>query len=143
MRLTAFTDLGLRALMRMAGEPRRQFTTDEIADEFAISRNHLVKIVRALGVAGFVTTKRGVNGGIRLARDPRDISIGAVVRSLERKEALVECFREDGGNCRLTAACRLRHYLASARESFLASLDGTSLADCAYPSSNATARHSE
>ena len=31
MRLTSFTDFGLRALMRMAAEPGRGFTTDEIA----------------------------------------------------------------------------------------------------------------
>ena len=29
MRLTSFTDFGLRALMRLAGEPDRVFTTDE------------------------------------------------------------------------------------------------------------------
>ena len=33
MRLTAFTDYGLRALMRLAGEPERLFTTEEIANE--------------------------------------------------------------------------------------------------------------
>ena len=32
MRLTSFTDYGLRALMRCAGEPDRVFTTDEIAE---------------------------------------------------------------------------------------------------------------
>jgi DNA-binding IscR family transcriptional regulator len=54
MRLTAFTDFGLRALMRLAGEPDRSFTTDEIASEFAISRHHLVKVVRRLAEAGYV-----------------------------------------------------------------------------------------
>ena len=52
MRLTSFTDYGLRALMRLAGEPERSFTTDEIAREFRISRHHLVKIVAALAGAG-------------------------------------------------------------------------------------------
>ena len=45
MRLTAFTDYGLRALMRLAGEPERLFTTEEIAREFDISRHHLTKVV--------------------------------------------------------------------------------------------------
>ncbi|MGH9811067.1 MAG: Rrf2 family transcriptional regulator, partial [Terriglobia bacterium] len=34
MRLTTFTDFGLRALMRLAGEPDRPFSTGEIAAEF-------------------------------------------------------------------------------------------------------------
>ena len=33
MRLTAFTDYGLRALMRLAAEPSRVSTTEEIAQE--------------------------------------------------------------------------------------------------------------
>ena len=93
MRLTSFTDYGLRALMRLAGEPDRAFTTDEIATEFAISRHHLVKIVRDLAKFGFIKTQRGAGGGFRLARAPRSIKLGAVVRALEQKEALVECFR--------------------------------------------------
>ena len=32
MRLTAFTDYGLRALMRLAAEPDRTITTEEIAE---------------------------------------------------------------------------------------------------------------
>lgn len=63
MRLTAFTDLGLRAMMRLAGEPERRFTTEEIASEFDISRHHLTKIVRDLARAGHVETQRGAAGG--------------------------------------------------------------------------------
>jgi Rrf2 family nitric oxide-sensitive transcriptional repressor len=131
MRLTAFTDYGLRALMRLAGEPERVFTTEEIAKEFAISRNHLTKVVRELADAGFVATHRGGRGGFRLARSPEAISIGAIVRRLEARHAIVECFRADGGNCVLTPRCRLKARLKHASEAFLKDLDRTSLADCA------------
>ena len=140
MRLTAFTDYGLRALMRLAGEPERVFTTDEIASEFAISRNHLTKIVRGLAEAGFVVTQRGTGGGFRLARSAGSISIGDVVRRLEARHAIVECFRSDGGNCVLTPKCRLKGRLASARNAFLAELEKSSLAECAYPARRAPAR---
>ncbi len=134
MRLTAFTDYGLRALMRLAGDPGRVFTTDEIAREFAISRNHLVKIVRELSDGGFVTTARGAGGGFRLARPAASIGIGEVVRHLEARHAIVECFREDGGQaCVLLPRCRLKGRLAAAANAFLAELDKTTLADCAYP----------
>lgn len=133
MRLTAFTDFGLRALMRMAGEPERLFTTDEIAREFAISRNHLTKVVRQLAEAGLVVTLRGSGGGLRLARPPAEISIGEVVRHLEARHAIVECFRPDGGGCNLTPRCRLKGRMAAAGRAFLAELDKSSLADCAYP----------
>jgi Rrf2 family transcriptional regulator, nitric oxide-sensitive transcriptional repressor len=133
MRLTFFTDFGLRALMRLAGEPDRSFSTNEIATEFGISRNHLTKVVRDLSEAGFVTTQRGVGGGFRLARPPQSITIGQVVRTLEERHALVECFRDDGGACVLTPRCRLKSRLAKAREAFMRELDATTLAECAYP----------
>ncbi len=133
MRLTAFTDFGLRALMRLTSEPGRSFTTDEIAGEFAISRHHLVKVVQRLAEAGYVTTQRGAGGGFELARPARAITLGEVVRDLEHDQPLVECFRADGGDCVLSPRCRLKKRLAAAREAFLKELDTTSLADCAYP----------
>jgi Rrf2 family nitric oxide-sensitive transcriptional repressor len=133
MRLTMFTDFGLRALMRLAGEPDRSFSAGEIAAEFSISRNHLTKVISDLAAAGFVSTQRGAGGGFRLARPARSISLGEVVRALEARHALVECFREDGGDCVLTPRCQLKGKLASAREAFLRDLDRTPLVNCAYP----------
>jgi Rrf2 family nitric oxide-sensitive transcriptional repressor len=133
MRLTTFTDFALRALMRLAGEPTRSFSTGEIAEEFGISRNHLAKVVRDLADSGFITTQRGVGGGFALARPAQAITLGEVIRALDETSALVECFRQDGGGCALTPRCRLKARLAAAREAFLRELDKTSLAECAYP----------
>ncbi len=132
MRLTTFTDFALRALMRLAAEPDRSFSTKEISTEFGISRNHLIKVVRDLANGGFVSTQRGIGGGFRLARTPQSITLGEVVRALEGRHALVECFRDDGGNCVLKPRCRLKGRLAAAREAFMRELDNTKLAECAY-----------
>jgi len=132
MRLTTFTDFGLRALMRLAGEPDRTFTTDEMAREFSISRHHLIKVIGNLAAAGFVSTRRGSGGGFRLAQPADSIRIGEVVRQLESDAHLAECFRADGGNCVLTPHCRLKERLAAAREAFLADLNTATVADCAY-----------
>jgi Rrf2 family transcriptional regulator, nitric oxide-sensitive transcriptional repressor len=134
VRLTVFTDFGLRALMRLAGEPNRSLSTSEIASEFGISRDHLLKVVRDLVEAGYVTTQRGVGGGLRLARPSQSIRLGEVVRALEQRHALVECFRDDGGRCVLTPKCRLKSKLMDAREAFFIELDRSTLAECAYPS---------
>lgn len=132
MRLTMFTDFGLRMLMRMAGEPDRAFTAEQIAAEFRISRHHLTKVVGSLAAAGIVTTQRGAGGGMRLAHPADTITLGEIVRLLEAKQAMVECFRPDGGACVLTPKCRLKGKLLAARNAFLRELDGTTLAECAY-----------
>jgi Rrf2 family nitric oxide-sensitive transcriptional repressor len=133
MRLTSFTDYGLSALMRLAGEPGRDLTVASLAAELGVSRHHLTKVVQALAAAGLVVTRRGAGGGFRLARPAWAITLGEVVRHLEGGAALVECFRADGGNCSLMPGCRLKGRLAAAREAFLAELDRTPLAACAAP----------
>jgi len=133
MRLTSFTDFGLRLLMRLAGDPRRLFTTEEMAAFFGLSRNHLTKIVSALAAAGILQTRRGAGGGFALARPADAISLGEIVRVLEGPPAPVDCFRGDGGTCLLRGDCRLKGKLSAASEAFLAELDRSTLADCAWP----------
>lgn len=140
MRLATFTDYGLRVLMRLAGTPGKAVSTGQIASEFAISQHHLAKVVRDLGRGGFVRSERGRSGGLRLMRPAHEITLGQVVRHLERKFAIVECFRADGGACVLKPRCRLRPQLSAAREAFMAELDRTTIADCAWPGDDVDGR---
>jgi Rrf2 family transcriptional regulator, nitric oxide-sensitive transcriptional repressor len=133
MRLTSFTDYGLRALMRMASAPERGFSTAELADEFGISRNHLIKIVQRLVRGGIVTTRRGSGGGAALARAADEIRLGDIVRLLEEGQALVECFGPCGGKCPIDGKCGLKPRLRAAERAFLAELDRSTLADIALP----------
>ncbi|MFP5510000.1 MAG: Rrf2 family transcriptional regulator [Alphaproteobacteria bacterium] len=132
MRLTSFTDYGLRVLMRMAGAPERAFTAAELAEEFQISRNHLAKVISALASAGYLETRRGGGGGAMLARQARDIRLGEVVARLEAEQALVECFAVGGNACTLTPRCRLKARLAHAEAAFIDDLNRSTLADCVY-----------
>ncbi len=132
MKLTAFTDFGLRALMCLAGDEERLFNTEEISRGLNISREHLIKVVRQLALHGFVTTKRGAQGGFRLARPAKDIRLGEVVEKLETGQALVECFRADGGACVMTPRCKLIPKLSSAQAAFIGELNKTTLAECRY-----------
>ncbi len=133
MRLTSFTDFGLRALMRMAAEPGRAFSTAELAAEFGISRNHLAKVISALSAGGLITTRRGGGGGASLARPADQIGLGQVVRLLEEGQPLVECFAVRANLCTFLPDCRLRAKLSAAEAAFLDHLDQSTLADCASP----------
>lgn len=133
MRLLASTDFALRILLRLGAEPGRHRSTEALAGEVGVPRNHVHKIVQDLAAAGFVRTLRGARGGVLLARRPEEITVGAVVRRLEAEQVLVDCFRPDGGACCLSGDCRLRGVLWSAREAFLAQLDRTPLSDCIVP----------
>ncbi|PPB79965.1 BadM/Rrf2 family transcriptional regulator [Albidovulum inexpectatum] len=132
MRLTSFTDYGLRMLMRLASAPCHAFTTAELATEFALSRNHLAKIAQRLAQAGIIETRRGGKGGACLALPPEQIRLGHVVRILEEGSALVECLGPSG-TCTIDGSCRLKTRLKAAQRAFLDELDRATLADIALP----------
>jgi Rrf2 family nitric oxide-sensitive transcriptional repressor len=74
---------------------------------------------------------RGRNGGIRLARQPRDIKIGQVVRDTEELD-VIGCLKQRG-YCPIQRICVLRGVLRDATEAFLAELDAYTLADLIKP----------
>ena len=131
LRLTSFTDFGLRMLMRMAAQPESALSTVDFAQEFGLSRHHLAKIIQRLADAGIVETRRGSGGGARLARPARDISLAEIVRLLEADQHLVECFSSGDVQCSLDGRCRLKGRLREAENAFLRELDRTSLAEVA------------
>ena len=131
MRLTHFTDYGLRMLMRMASAPDCGFSTAELAHEFGLSRNHLSKIMQRLARAGIVETRRGGGGGARLARPATELRLGTLIAVLEEDQPLVECFSAGQTLCTIERHCRLKARLRAAERAFLADLDRTTLADIA------------
>jgi len=128
MRLTTMTDYALRLLLYVAQRPERLCTIAEIAQAYAISETHLMKVTHQLGLRGWIVTVRGKGGGMRLAQRPEDINLGAVVRSIEPDFQLVECFAS-GNACTLSGSCGLTGILEGALQGFLAHLDGFTLAD--------------
>jgi Rrf2 family nitric oxide-sensitive transcriptional repressor len=132
MRLTTYTDYTLRVLIRLAMQPDRLTTIADIANDYEISENHLTKVVHQLGVAGYVETVRGRNGGIRLLKRPGDINIGEIVRRAEPDFDLVPCFT-DSSACPIEPACVLKDALAGARDAFLTALERYTLADLVAP----------
>ena len=129
MKLTAFTDYSLRVLIYLGADPGRRATISAIAESFAISENHLVKVVHLLGKGGWLATVRGKGGGISLAMPPEAINLGAVVRATEGRSLPAECFSIDGGRCVITGDCRLQRVFGEAVEAFYAVLERHTLAD--------------
>lgn len=135
MRLTVYSDYALRLLMYLAVKDDGLATIAEVAEAYGISKNHLTKVAHELGVAGYVETVRGRGGGLRLARPPKAISLGEVVRHTERDMALVPCFAPVEEDCAIARCCLLRTALARAGDAFFGVLDGYALADLTRPRS--------
>jgi Rrf2 family nitric oxide-sensitive transcriptional repressor len=128
MRLTTFTDYSLRVLLFVATAPEGRANIAEIARKYGVSEHHVVKVVHLLGKQGLLVNTRGRGGGVRLARAPREINVGHVVRVTEEPSVLAECFAPTG-KCAITGACRLAGIIARAHKAFYEVLDGVTLED--------------
>jgi Rrf2 family nitric oxide-sensitive transcriptional repressor len=138
MHLTLWTDYALRTLIYVGAKGGRLSTIAEIAESFGVSRTHLMKVVNQLGQQGYIETVRGKGGGIRLARPPAEIGVGALVRDTEQDLAVMGCLAENRGEttmgfCRIEGCCVLRQALREATQAFLRTLDGYTLADLLAP----------
>lgn len=124
MRLTRYTDYAMRVLLYLAARPDRLCSIAEVSRSYAVSQNHLMKVVNDLVNAGYLVSARGRFGGIRLARPPEEINVGEVIRHTEEGFDLVDC-----GSCVIAPACGLTGALRQALAAFLGVLDGYTLAD--------------
>ncbi len=129
MQLTLYTDYTLRVLLYLSLQPQQTVTISEIADFYTISRNHLVKVVHNLATLSYIHTTRGKGGGLRLAVDPTQVSIGEIVRKVEPNFDIVECFNPHNKKCMIEPLCVLKSALWQAKREFLATLDRYTLAD--------------
>jgi len=127
MRITKRTNIAVRLLMYCAAHKDRLVTKAEIAECCNISENHLAQVINQLGQLNYLSTQRGRNGGMSLAKTAEQISIGDVFRHIEGGLPLAECFADADNTCPLTSACRLKVALSKAAQAFYASLDEITL----------------
>ncbi|MCW4353971.1 Rrf2 family transcriptional regulator [Hoyosella sp. YIM 151337] len=128
MQLTQFTDLGLRAVMRLAvAAADETITTAALADQVAVSYTHMSKVVTRLRELGVVDARRGKGGGLSITDRGRGVSIGWLARQLEGDGEIVTC--EGDHPCPLRHNCRLRGALRKAQDAFYSSLDAMTVSD--------------
>jgi Rrf2 family transcriptional regulator, nitric oxide-sensitive transcriptional repressor len=72
--------------------PHHVTTIADRAEGYGISEDCFVKVVYQPGVAGYIETVRGRNGGVRLLKEPREINACEIVRPTEPGLDLVTCF---------------------------------------------------
>lgn len=128
MKLSLYTDYGLRTLMFLAAHEGRH-SVAEIAEAYDISRNHLTKVAQQLVNEGYVESVRGRGGGLQLAIPASELNLGHIVRKMEGLGGFVECFDRKTNRCVVTPVCGLRQALRGAVDAFVVHLDNYTIAD--------------
>ena len=91
MRLSKRTEYGLRAIVQLARHwPRGYVQAKDLAENEDLPNKFLEAILLALRRGGFLESKVGSGGGYRLARPPRDLRLGQIIRRLEGRMTVKE-----------------------------------------------------
>lgn len=80
---------GLVALIYMAGNIEKKVSVKEVAEKEKISKRYLEQVFSALKKSGILISVKGSQGGYLLAKAPKEISVGEVLRALEDIENIV------------------------------------------------------
>jgi Rrf2 family protein len=98
MKLQKASRYALYAVLHLASEPGKQFSTADIAESYDISIHHLAKVMRTLVRSGLIESVRGVGGGYRFAGNLRRTTLWAVIHEFESLESDIDTPDDLAGN---------------------------------------------
>jgi len=109
-----------------------------IAERQDISEHYLEQLIAVLRKAGIVNSVRGAHGGYLLARDPQEITIGDIIRSLEGPIAPADCVSEEvKDECGNSPDCVVKMIWKKVKDSIDEVLDSITLEDLRQEAINA------
>ena len=127
MRISTKGDYGVRALIELShhyGEGPLQ--SAHIAGRQRIPEPYLDQLLTTLRKAGFIRSVRGPSGGHALVKEPGEIRLSDVIKTLEGSLSPVSHLHDEGHQCR--AAHEVWHKVEDATTQIL---DGVTIGDLA------------
>ncbi|MFY2765363.1 RrF2 family transcriptional regulator [Arenimonas sp. MALMAid1274] len=128
----------LRALSLLAQHLPGQLQARRIAQDASVPAKFLEAILVELRNAGLVESRRGIQGGHRLARDPETLTVGEVVRVVDGPIAPIRCASLTAyrpcDDCPDPGRCAVRLLMGEVREAMSQVIDRRSLAQFARDS---------
>jgi len=129
LKLSKKIDYGLMAISHIAnyGDDNRIVNTKRIAEEYSIPVELLAKILQKMAKGGLITSLNGPKGGYVLAKLPKDITIGEVVKAIEGPIELVDCYRGNETDCQQLGKCSVRRPIRRIQDSITRLLDSMTI----------------
>lgn len=131
MKLTTRGRYGLRAMVDLScNKTKEPVPLKTIAKRQDVSESYLEQLISALRKAKLVVSVRGAQGGYVLAKNPKDITVGDVLRALEGPIALVDCVLEgEREKCSRKDICITKSVWEKINENIIKTVDSITLQD--------------
>lgn len=130
MKLSTKGRYGLKAMFELAlhyGEG--PIPLKNIADNQRISEHYLEQLIAVLRKNGLVKSVRGAQGGYMLIEEPKNITVGSIIRVLEGDIAPSDCVIEDSNVCDRESKCVTKLVWLKIRDSINTVIDSITLED--------------
>ena len=99
----------LRVMVRFAQLGREEYIPlKEIAEKEGISQKYLESIMTVLSKAGFLDAAHGKGGGYRLNREPKEYTVGSILKLTEGNLAAVSCTSQGPAACSRSTCCQTK-----------------------------------
>lgn len=128
LRISRLTDYGTVLLAHLATNQESVCSAADVAAATGIAVPTVSKLLKSLGRAGLVVSKRGASGGYQLAHDPREISAADVIDALEGPVSITECSASDS-HCEHEGVCSVGGAWRRINVAIRGALDDISLND--------------
>lgn len=128
MKITYKGDYALKALLQLAlshGSPDEGvLSITEISKRGDMPTKFLEQILLGLRRGGFVKSRRGASGGFLLARHPKDITIGEIIRFVEGPIEPIACVEKGSyARCNDIKSCIFRDLWKEIRDAISVVVD--------------------
>ncbi|RMG13070.1 MAG: SUF system Fe-S cluster assembly regulator [Deltaproteobacteria bacterium] len=139
LRVTKLCDYAIVVLTEMARQAAPAsiegpaFAARDIAEMTGVPQPTVSKVLKQLVRARLLESRRGVNGGYRLARAPETITIADVISAIEGPIALTECAFESPNTCEREECCRVAVNWQRISDAVRRALAGITIADMTRP----------
>lgn len=128
MYISAKVDYAVRALCTLADADGRAVTAESLAKAQGLPAKFLESILNDMRRAGLLVSQRGADGGYRLSRPAKQISVADVIRPLDGPLAEVRGLRPEAASYEGSAE-RLRDVWVAVRASLRQVLEQVTIAD--------------
>jgi Rrf2 family protein len=132
MKISALQEYSLRCLLQLTKNGNdKPMSADEISKKELLSSAYVEKILQKLSKSGFIKSIRGTKGGYVLADDPKNISIGSLMRVIDGSPMSEMCghFSGTSEECTHISGCSIRPLWTNIYKYIYVVLDKTSLYD--------------
>ena len=127
LRISKLADYATLIMLHIAGMTCAK-SAAQVAEATGISLPTTRKVMKLLHKHGLLTSQRGASGGYGLGHQPSQVSLGAIIESIEGPLAITSCC-QNGTSCELQSHCDTKPHWQAINQQLNQTLTRTTLAD--------------